>query len=441
MRRFSPGLALAALWLALPPSAALAAPPPELKAYVQKPDPTFTWKQIESIDTPEGKVYALWLTSQGWQGITWNHHLRVYEPKEYATRDAMLLFITGGSTRSQPGASDAAQGLALARTCGARCAVLHQVPNQPLLEGKSEDTLIAETFVRYLDTKDANWPLLFPMVKSAVRAMDALQAFAKQGGGEPVTKFVVSGASKRGWTTWLTGAVDPRVVAIAPMVIPTLNMREQNHHQLDVWGKYSEQIADYTSRGLTEKIDTPDGSKLWHMIDPYSYRDDLTMPKLIINGTNDRYWTLDSLNLFWDELKGPKWVVYLPNAGHSLQENRDYAINGVGALFRHVISGRPMPKPGWEYTVTDGGTPRLSITSSPPAKEVKIWATTAATMDYRESRWVEVQTRQNVESMQYTGAMPEAGYAAMFGDLTYEIDGIEYHLSTQIRPYGRKAEK
>src|SRR5207342_1748565 len=129
-----------------------------------------------------------------------------------------------------------------------------------------------------------------------------------------------------------------RVIAIAPMVIDTLNMKAQMKHCLEVWGTFSEQIHDYTERGLTEKFDDPLGKELWTMVDPYTYRDRLSLPKLIINGANDRYWTLDALNLYWDDLKGQKSVVYLPNAGHNLANHRDYALNGIGAFFRHNVS-------------------------------------------------------------------------------------------------------
>src|SRR5205807_4298343 len=114
-------------------------------------------------------------------------------------------------------------------------------------------------------------PLLFPMVKSVVRAMDVVQSFSQQEWQVKVQKFVISGASKRGWTTWLTGAIDPRVKAISPFVIDTLNMRKQNVHQREAFGAYSEEIDDYTGRGLVPMPDTPEANRLWNMVDPYFY--------------------------------------------------------------------------------------------------------------------------------------------------------------------------
>ncbi len=413
----------------------------DLDAYLRRDDGAFKWSVTGRTSTPAGTISYVDLKSQVWQGIPWNHRLRIYEPSEPKTRDAVLLFITGGSHDSQPKPEDAVTGFTLARACGATVAVLPQVPNQPLLDGKTEDTLIAETFVRYLDTKDENWPLLFPMVKSAVRAMDAVQAWAKENGKNPVTRFVVSGASKRGWTTWLTGATDPRVVAIAPMVIDTLNMKAQKAHSLEVWGKFSEQIDDYTSRGLTDKFDTPDGHKLWEMVDPYTYRNRLELPKLLINGTNDRYWTLDAMNIYWDDLKGPKRVVYLPNAGHGLQEHREYALNGVGALFRHAVANRPMPDLSWTHSDSEDGALRLQVRSSPEPKSARLWVARSDTRDFRDSRWESTSMLVNGSVVKGEVARPGQGFIALVGDLEYEVEGIPYHLSTQIRQTGAKAER
>ena len=440
----------------------------DLDAFVKRTDPSYAWKVVETKSLPGGvTAHQIRLTSQTWQGSAWTHDLQIYEPAEVKYPDHMLLFITGGANKiDNPVFRHSAEGLAFVKACGSRVAVLPQVPNQPLLGGKVEDDLIAETFVRYLETKDDTLPLLQPMVKSAVKAMDAVQEWSKQE-GRPVPKgFVVTGASKRGWTTWLTGAVDPRVIAIAPMVIPTLNMKAQNKHQLDSWGKYSEQIEDYTRRGLLEDLDKPDRHALWKLIDPFTYRDRLTMPKLQINGTNDPYWTLDSMNIFWDDLKGPKYVVYLPNAGHGLDQHREWAVNGVGALFRHAVTGRAMPALRWEfdphYTVLggerfgEGQDDRVCLTTTIPRsdskpKGVDFWTARSKDQDFRQVRWKtlseiergpgeaplgtevlhpEIRTRGEILRC------PDSGYAAMFADYTFEIDGLEYHLSSQIFLFG-----
>jgi PhoPQ-activated pathogenicity-related protein len=84
-----------------------------------------------------------------------------------------------------------------------------------------------------------------------------VQAFAQKEFGQKIERFVVSGASKRGWTTWLSAAVDPRVRAIAPRVIDMLNMKAQTQWAQKVYGGQSERIRAYTELHLVERMDDP----------------------------------------------------------------------------------------------------------------------------------------------------------------------------------------
>jgi PhoPQ-activated pathogenicity-related protein len=412
----------------------------DLPSYVLAPDPSFSWELSKNDTTPIGTVNHIDLTSQTWRGIPWSHQFRIYEPKAVDHEDMMVLFITGGSSRSEHKASDDLMAFALANAAGCRVAVLPQVPNQPLLGDRYEDDLISETFMNFLKTGELDWPLLQPMVKSAVRAMDAAQEFGKQK-GRPVERFVVTGASKRGWTTWLTGAVDDRVAAIAPMVIPTLNMKANTENQLALWGKYSEQIEDYTRRGLTDTFDTEDGRKLWTIVDPYFYLDKIDVPVVQINGTNDRYWAHDSMRFYWDEIRGPKYVVNLPNAGHDLEEHREYAINGVGALVRHVATGQDGPEFSWKTIDGEDGQAGLvlSTSSTRQPKDVTVWVATSEDRDLRddtyESSKVSPERSGGETTWAYRVDRPEAGSVAAFFDLTYEIEGQEFHVSTPIHEF------
>jgi PhoPQ-activated pathogenicity-related protein len=407
--------------------------PTALQEYVAAKDDAFEWT-IRGTEHRAGcLIYDIDLTSQKWQGITWKHALSAFVPDDCRHTDIVLLFITGGSNGSRPGDDDLATGAKLATIAQMPVAYLHQVPNQPLLDGRKEDDLISETFLRYLSTKDATWPLLFPMAKSAVRAMDALQQIAQQEHGVAVERFVVTGGSKRGWTTWLSAVADDRVAGIAPIVIDTLNFRPQMKHQMATWGEYSEQIADYTSKGLVDVMEKHPEIPLWRWVDPYTYRSQLKLPKLIINGTNDRYWVIDAMNLYWDDLAGPKHVMYVPNAGHGLDGGRDAALTTLAVFAQHVAMGKPLPDISWLHD-DEGNRLRLAVRSNPTPKAVRLWVAHSEDKDFRPDRWNSTVVSANGDG-EYTAHVekPANGHVAFFADATYTFGPLEYSLSTQIR--------
>jgi PhoPQ-activated pathogenicity-related protein len=431
---------LLSLCLALPlvaPRGALAeddAIPSELTDYVNAKDDSFTWKLEDTAKSDFGTVYTIDMVSQTWHDIKWDHKLQVIVPKDTKPQATMLLWNQGG----RPGTTSGLLGMQIAQRVKAPVAFLFGIPKQPLFGGKTEDSLIAETFVRYLESKDATWPLLFPMVKSLIRTMDTIQAFAKEEWKFDVTHFVVTGGSKRGWTSWLTAATgDKRVKAIAPIVIDTLNMPVQMENQVKAFGKPSEMIRDYTSRNLVPIPKSPEGTKLWRMIDPWVYRERLKLPKMIINGANDPYWPLDALNSYWDDLKGDKWVLYVPNAGHDLRE-RDAngksaplplrAINTLAAFARCMIFDKPMPGLKWVCDEKEGIC-RLEVNSGAKAVSTRVWKSEAPTRDFRKARWVE----DNGAKLPTTVTSPEIGFRAFFAETEYELDDLRFTLSTQLR--------
>lgn len=411
--------------------------PTALQDYVAKPDESFGWKLIGKTEQPLGTIYDIELTSQTWQGLVWKHVLMIYEPRKLRHHEHSLLFITGGANLNKPKAEDQQMGLLLAQLAGARVAMLHQVPNQPLFGNRVEDDLITETLLRYLETGDKSWPLLFPMVKSAVRAMDAVEQIGReQNWKSPIKSFVVTGASKRGWTTWLSAVADKRVVGIAPIVIDTLNFQKQMDYQLETWGKYSEQIVDYESKGLIRKMRDEKTDPLWQWLDPHTYRSRLTLPKLIINGTNDRYWTVDALNNYWDDLTGPKFIHYVPNAGHNLknpQGGREAALATLAVFFDHVAQNKPLPTLTWKHSDGDGVC-RVTITSQPEPLAVRLWTAGSSTKDFRDSKW-ESKTLTAQSNGDFIGEATKlaGGHIALFGETQFATpSGIVFTLSTQM---------
>ena len=167
------------------------------------------------------------------------------------------------------------------------------------------------------------------------------------------------------------------------------------------------------------------------MVDPYTFRERLTMPKLLINGANDRYWTLNAIDLYWNGLKGPKYLVELPNAGHRLDVNRDWALNGLGAFFRYQVTGRPcrLCRGEWNLPARKRHVDhsRRPGTAFGPALDDHRFS-----RDFRDSKWSAspLETGTTI-----TASIDEAGLRGT-GPLSLtwniQIDGIPYHLTTHF---------
>jgi PhoPQ-activated pathogenicity-related protein len=419
-----------------------------LREYVARPDTSYRWEKKREGTVLTATYSELRLTSQTWRGTAWKHQLYVIKPAS-ATPDTnkAFLFIGGGSWKPEldEAGKDAklpreADLLALvAEQVKTPVAILLQVPHQPLFDGKTEDAIIAHTFQEYMKSHDPEWPLLLPMVKSAARAMDAIQEFAKQEWALGIESFTVSGGSKRGWTTWLTGAVDRRAVAIAPIVIDVLNMGPQMRHQVDTWGEPSAMIQDYTRLGLDKMFDTPNGRNLLRIVDPYSYRESLTQPKLIILGTNDSYWPLDACNLYWDSLPGQKHLLYVPNNGHGVRDV-PRLVGSLSALHHQAVTGKALPKLSWGFEKRADGLV-LRVKSETPPRRVSAWTTAAATRDFRQSLWKSDAADKDGDSYVCRVPLPTDGFAALFGELEFNgPNDVPFYLSTNVRIVGDKPE-
>ena len=397
--------------------------PNELLDYVGRADHAYQWK----LAGGDGKnLFELELVSQQWQGIVWRHRLQVFIPDEIRYRELGVLSIRS----SAGGESETQEGHALAHGTGMVWAYLHHVPNQPLFQDLIEDALIAHTLVQYLDTEDPSWPLLFPMVKSAARALDAIQELLHKQGRAVPARFVATGASKRGWTSWLLPVVDSRLAGIIPVVYDNLNLIAQMPHQVEVWGDYSEQIGDYTRHGLQQKMSTERGRRLTAILDPYSYRSALALPKLIVNGANDRYWATDALNLYWENLEGPKSVLYNPNEGHSFSSMGRFYQAGA-AFLRAVAEGRSLPPVRGSFSTRDG-IMELLISTDAPTLSAHIWTAESPTSDFRMSVWKETALSRSSEENGWAGkvSLPTDCSFAAFGEVLFEGEGENFSLST-----------
>jgi len=407
-----------------------------LDRYVKTPDPHYKHEVVKTIPGKGYTVYVVELTSQAWltekevNRPVWKHWLTIVKPDK-VEHSTGFLYISGGSNRDR--VPERADGFitAMAMDTNSVAAELRMAPNQPLsFFGESrqrvEDSIIAFGWDKYLNGGPDIWLARLPMTKSAVRAMDTITDVMKAEGTE-VNKFVVSGGSKRGWTTWTTAAVDSRVVAIVPAVIDLLNIVPSFEHHWRVYGFWSPAIKDYVENDIMKWSGTPRYKEMLKIVEPYEYRDRLTMPKFVVNASGDQFFLPDSSQFYWKGLKGEKLLRYVPNTNHSLGGSD--ARESIGAYYSMILNSKPRPRFTWKFA--KNGDIEVRVTDKPA--EVKLWqANDPEKRDFRLDTIGKAYKSTPLEETK-TGLYvakapkPEKGYTAYFVELTY-ASGTKYPL-------------
>jgi len=415
-----------------------------LDRYVAKPDDAYGYELVNTYEGKGSTGYVFDMTSQRWRSedeidrTLWRHWVTVAVPDKVTSRTALMIIGGGGNGGKAPKGGDAKLHR-IARATHAVVAMVSQIPNQRLTlkddgKGRSEDSLIAYTWDKYLKTGDEEWPLRLPMTKGVVRAMDTTQTFCATaaGGRNRIDSFVVAGASKRGWTTWTTAAVDKRVVACIPIVIDLLNIVPSFEHHKAVYGFWAPAVNDYVRFDIMDWMGTPEYDALMDIVEPYSYLDRLTMPKLLMNACGDQFFIPDSAQFYENDLQGPTWFRYVPNTGHGLDAS---AYGSVQSFFHAVAAGIDIPTYRWSYP--DANTIRLETAAKPSA--VKLWqATNPEARDFRVDKLGKAYQATDLSDQGggvYVGHVdtPEKGWRAFLVEATFPgPDDVPFIFTTPV---------
>ena len=430
-----------------------------LDTYVHSQDESYKYHIVKTIKHENSTSLIIKLISQTFltkkdvDRTKWKHWLVVVIPEEIKHQTAMLI-IGGGDNDKKIPEGPSGMSYQYAKATGSVVVELGMVPNQPLTflgenEARWEDALIAYTWDKYLKTGEDRWPARMAMTKSAIAAMDAVQEImSDQEVPKIISKFVVAGASKRGWTTWTTGAVDDRVEAMIPIVIDLLNLEPSLEHHWSVYGFWAPAIRDYVDMEIMDWWGSEEIRSLFNLVGPFSYKDRYQMPKLIVNAAGDEFFLPTSSQFYFNELPGEKYLRYVPNANHSLSGTD--ALETVLAFYASILNNIPRPVFSWDFN-NDGS---ITVTSKTEVKEVNMWsANNDKARDFRKdiigSSWRATNLSKNNDgSYKAKPETPTKGWKAYFIELTYETPfGIPLKLTTPVRvtpdslPYQRQPPK
>ena len=375
----------------------------------------FNWKFLS-----QGRgVTTLQLTSQKWKGTTWLHRVDIYRPRKGQFRDAAALFLT---TQKLP--LDSLTGQRAADAIGAPFVIVYDVPNQPLW-GKTENKLFGYSVSRAVESGDGSWSLAFPMARTAVRALDAVDAYNAKTKAPKVKRWLMIGFSKRGLATWLA-ATDPRVKGLVSLAYNNLNTPKQAAAQRADWGQLSPKLKPYLENGVEQAMATPRGQAILATWDPYYFRAQLNKPKLVVDATGNDYWTLSAFDQYAGDLPSVTNFLMVAGADHYMVNAFNQVFGAATAWCHWTLSGKTLPRPrltragnNWKF-------------AAPNAKSATLHYARSQTNDFRGAKWQSVPMRKN-QSGAWETMMPNgAGKIAVFAAGDWRDGNLTLPLSSRV---------
>lgn len=406
-----------------------------LRDYVQSPDSTFRYEIVHSVPGENADFLVLKMYSQHWltpdivDQTEWWHWVSMVVPKD-TPHETGMLWIGGGSTNSKMPENPDPLILAASTQTNSIVAQIHNVPFQPITFANDtfgeryEDEIISYGWRKFLEggakDEDAIWLARFPMTKAAKLAMDAMTAVVKDKYNKNLSSFVVGGASKRGWTTWTTAAVDDRVVGIVPVVIDLLNLVPSFQHHWRNYGFWAPAVGDYVREGVMDWVGTPEFDRMMEITEPYSFLAEYDMPKLLINAAGDEFFQPDSWKFYWEALPGEKHVMYVPNFGHDIGDSD--ALPNLISFYGSILNKSSRPTYDWKI---EGDKILVNTDPNNRPVSVKVWSAYNPLarnfmIDVFGPNWVaeEIALPENGK-LEVNLTAPEEGYRGYFVELTY----------------------
>ncbi|EIC86011.1 PhoPQ-activated protein PqaA family protein [Serratia sp. M24T3] len=310
--------------------------------------------------------------------------------------------------------------------------LVYQNDNKPL----EEDDSIARTWKLYMaDPVDREQlPLHVPMAASISQT---IRLAKKELIKWDINKFIVTGASKRAWATWLSGISDPDVDAIVPFVIDVLDTGKIMANMYHSYGgNWPIAFAPYYNQGIDQATRTANFGKLMKIEDPLqymgtAYQSRLAIPKYIVNASGDDFFVPDNTRYYYDKLPGIKSLRMAPNTGH--MGIMGFIDQSLVPFVNRIQDDRPLPQVITAPYRQENSNQLDVRFSEKPVKVVRWTATNPVARDFRFACGIkyaatplELSSTNSVEMpLVYNGP----GWQASFVEATFD-DG--YIATSQV---------